>query len=105
LTVRADDNRFPKASRIDAAEHERRRLARNRRQREAYGVTHRRRRKQFAKRIERGEEIRCPRCGELVGPDQHWDLGHDDRNPSLERPEHRACNRAARNLLPHSRTW
>jgi hypothetical protein len=83
----------------------RKRLARNRRQREAYGPKHRRLRRQFAQRIERGDLVVCPRCSKPVGPDQNWDLGHDDYNPAIERPEHRECNRAAPNLLPRSREW
>jgi hypothetical protein len=79
-------------------------IARNRRQRELYGPKHRRRRR-FAQRIERGEEILCPRCKSPIGPDQRWDLGHDDYNPELERPEHRECNRAAPNGLLTSREW
>jgi hypothetical protein len=105
LTISGDDGRFPKSSEMAAGLAVHQRLIRNRRQREMYGPAHNRRRKQFAKRIERGEEIRCPRCGDFVGPDQEWDLGHDDYNPALERPEHRACNRSAPNLQPHSRVW
>jgi len=56
-----------------------------------------------ARRIERGEFPICPRCGLPIGPDQEWDLGHDDWNPRIERPEHRACNRAAANQLKTSR--
>jgi len=36
---------------------------------------------------------------------QQWDLGHDDYNPAIERPEHRECNRAAPNRLLTSREW
>ena len=80
-------------------------MARNRRQREHYGPKHRRRRRQFAQRIERGELIVFPRCNQPIGPDQHWDLGHHDRNPEIELPEHRECNRAAPNPLMASREW
>ena len=91
---------------IEAEAANRRRLIkRNRRQREMYGPKHLRRRREFARRIERGEEIICPRCGSIVGPDQDWDLGHDDYNPAIERPEHRECNRAAPNRLQTSREW
>ena len=93
-------------------DHERRlRLAlRNRRQRELYGPKHIRRRREFARRLERGEPIICPRCDDLIGPDQLWDLGHDDRDPSWTRPEHRSCNRATsgrRRAMPlrWSRRW
>ena len=87
------------------AERERARRVKNARQRSMYGPTHRRRRAQFARRIERGDVLICPRCLLPIGPDQDWDLGHDDHNPAIERPEHRECNRAAPNLLPHSREW
>jgi hypothetical protein len=91
---------------IEAEAERRRRLnVRNRRQRDLYGPAHRRRRRLFAQRLERGELIVCPRCNQPVGPDQHWDLGHDDFNPSIERPEHRGCNRAAPNRLHTSRDW
>ena len=100
-----DQSRSSRQRKIDAALSERRRLVRNAHDREVYGPTHRRRRRQYALRIERGEEVICPRCGLPIGADQHWDLGHDDFNPSLERPEHRACNRAAPNRLLHSREW
>jgi hypothetical protein len=49
--------------------------------------------------------VRPTHRGLPTGPDQHWDLGHDDLNPSMERPEHRACNRAAPNRLLTSREW
>ena len=58
------------------------RLVRNRKQRERYGPAHLRRRRDFARRIERGEIISCFRCGEEIGPDQDWDLDHDDWDPS-----------------------
>jgi hypothetical protein len=87
------------------AERERKRLVRNARQRTMYGPTHRRRRVQDARRIERGDVPICPRCGLGIGPDQAWDLGHDDYNPAIERPEHRECNRTAANRLHTSRDW
>ena len=101
----ADQSGSPRLSDNDAASSERRRLVRNRRQRERYTPMHQRRRRQYALRLERGEEILCPRCGLPIGPDQDWDLGHDDINPSLERPEHRSCNRAAPNRVVTSREW
>jgi hypothetical protein len=85
--------------------HRRKVIARNRRQRELYGPKHRRLRRQLARRIDRGEAILCPRCNQVIGPDQRWDLGHDDYNPAIERPEHRECNRAAPNRLQTSREW
>jgi hypothetical protein len=88
-----------------SAELDRARRVKNAKQRSMYGPTHRRRRAQFSRRIERGEDIVCPRCGLPIGPDQEWDLGHDDWNPRIERPEHRTCNRAAANRLKWSREW
>ena len=44
------------------------RLVRNKKQRERYGPAHRRRRRDFARRIERGEIFSCARCGEEIGP-------------------------------------
>ena len=50
--------------------------------------------------------MKCARCGELIGPDEKWDLGHDDREPTLHSgPEHTRCNRAAPHLLKTSREW
>ena len=91
--------------RVETHEERRKRLARNRKQRELYGRRHLRRRRQFELRIERGESVICPRCRQPIGPDELWDLGHDDANPRIERPEHRACNRAAGNELRTSREW
>jgi hypothetical protein len=75
------------------------------RQRELYGPKHIRRRRELAKRIERGEFFICPRCSMQIGPDQDWDLGHDDWDPTRTRPEHRWCNRAAANQVKTSRKW
>jgi hypothetical protein len=95
----------PKSSAIESGEGRRKRLVRNKRQRELYGAAHNRRRRQWARRIERGELPTCPRCLQVIGPDQLWDLGHDDYEPTIERPEHRTCNRAAANQLKTSRAW
>ena len=80
-------------------------MVKNALQRERWGVKHRRSRRQYKQRIERGEVFTCPRCQLPIGPDQDWDLGHDDYDPELERPEHRECNRSWPNRLPHSREW
>jgi hypothetical protein len=102
----ADSRDLADSSAIER-DHERRLLqaVHNRRQRELYGPRHHRRRREFARRLERGEVIVCPRCEMPIGPDQLWDLGHDDRDPSWSRPEHRVCNRAAANALKTSREW
>ena len=87
------------------AEREGKRLVRNGKQPRLYGANHRRRRAQLVRRIEHCEFSICPRCGLRIGPDDLWDLGHDDYDPRIERPEHRACNRAAANELKTSRDW
>ena len=79
------------------------RLVGNQKQRERYGPAHRRRRHDFARRLERGEMILCLRCGGEIGPDQDWDLDHDNRDPSQSYPSHRSCNRAAPNRNVTSR--
>jgi hypothetical protein len=100
-----DSGEQAKSGAMVNAERERKRLVKNARQRTMYGPTHRRRRAQFARRIERGEFPICPRCGLGIGPDDLWDLGHNDYDPRIERPEHRSCNRAAANELRTSRDW
>ena len=99
----ADSRQWPKSTAIESHEQRRLRLARNRRQRELYGPAHHRRRQQFERRIEAGLMPICPRCGRGIGPDELWDLGHDDVDLRVTRPEHRACNRAAANELKTSR--
>ncbi|WP_218014517.1 hypothetical protein [Mycolicibacterium palauense] len=67
-----------------------------------YGPRHQRLREQLKPIVKSGQAI-CWRCGERIGPDQQWDLGHDDDNRNIYRgPEHalkRDCaaggNRAA----------
>ena len=81
------------------------RLVRNRRNRERYGPKHLRRRRDFARRLERGEVIVCPRCEGEIGADQDWDLDHDDHDPSLSYPAHRWCNRSAPSRCVTSREW
>jgi hypothetical protein len=78
------------------------RLARNRRQRELYGPKHHRRRREFARRLKRGEVFICE--GQITD-DSEWELGHDDRDPLRSVPEHRTCNRSAANALKTSRVW
>ena len=61
-----------------------------------YGVGHRADRQRWEPRVALGI-VPCRRCGELIRPDEPWDLGHDDLDRSLPRaPEHRRCNRATR---------
>ena len=103
--IDADSGGREKSAAKESAERERARRVKNARQRTMYGPTHRRRRAQFARRIERGDEVICPRYGFGIRPDQDWDLGHDDIGPRIERPEHHACSRAAANRLLTSRGW
>jgi hypothetical protein len=84
---------------------QRKRLVRNRRHRERYGPRHRRRRREWQARIRRGEPVACCRCGQPIGDDQTWELDHDDVDPEVEAPAHRACNWAAPNRVRTSRVW
>ena len=64
-----------------------------------YGPPHR-----WEPRVKTGT-VPCRRCGELIRPDEPWDLGHDDLDRSLPRaPEHRHCNRATRAHAAKRRT-
>jgi hypothetical protein len=59
-----------------------------------YGTDHRALREQWVPLVEAGQVI-CWRCGELIGADEPFDLGHDDSDRTKWRsPEHVACNRA-----------
>jgi hypothetical protein len=103
--IRAGSGDRAKSRWIESDPERRKRLVRNRRQRELYGPRHLRRRREFAGRLAAGETFTCPRCGLDIGDDSEWELGHDDRDPSQSFPEHRACNRAAANRLLTSREW
>lgn len=62
--------------------------------RRGYGWTHQRLRNRWAPAVARGEVV-CARCGELIWPEEPWDLGHVDGDKSrYSGPEHRARNRA-----------
>ena len=59
-----------------------------------YGAEHKRRRRQWAPQVARGE-VCCARCGDFIYPGEPWDLGHVDWDKTrYAGPEHRACNRA-----------
>jgi hypothetical protein len=90
---------------METPDERRMRLVKNARHRELYGPRHHRLRRQWERRIEASEAPICPRCGRGIGPDEAWDLGHDDVDPRIERPEHRACNRGAPNRCITSREW
>jgi len=101
MLMPADSRGRAKSREIETPDERRKRLVKNRLQRERYGVAHRRRRQEWVRRIERGETPICPRCLEPIGADQHWDLGHHDVYPDIEQPEHRLCNRGAPNRCIH----
>jgi hypothetical protein len=55
-----------------------------------YGARHQQLRAGYKRRMAHGEQFTCWRCGELVDPQQPWDLGHDDHDrSSYKGPEHR----------------
>lgn len=69
-----------------------------------YGAEHQRLRAAWQERIDDGELVLCPRCGEPVEPGMEWDLGHSDDRNSYSGPEHsRECNRAAGGRAAHGR--
>jgi hypothetical protein len=84
--IDADSHEQAKSAAMVNAERERKRLVKNARQRTMYGPTHRRRRAQFARRIERGELLICPRCVLPIGPDQLWDLATTTTTPTSSAP-------------------
>ena len=73
---------------------------------------HRRLRAQWARRVQAGV-VKCARCGELIAPDEPFDLGHVDGTLSYAGAEHARCNRATSShrverkgwLDPTSRIW
>jgi hypothetical protein len=59
-----------------------------------YGAKHKALRRRWALEVREGL-VNCARCGDLIYPDDLWDLGHVDGDKSrYAGPEHRACNRA-----------
>ena len=90
---------------IESREQRRKRLVRNKRQRERYGPAHLRRRRKFARRLERGEILTCFRCGGELDADSDWELDHDDRDPMRSFPSHKSCNRSAPGRNVTSREW
>jgi hypothetical protein len=69
-----------------------------------YGPAHQRLRRQWARRVDRGE-VACGRCGYPIIPGAPWDLGHPNDDKALPpTPWHRRCNRqyAATVTLPRA---
>ena len=77
-----------------------------------YGTAHRRLRKEWAHKVERGD-VECQRCGRLIDPRDSWDLDHvDGAGPTdYNGPSHARCNRATNRRVadrpwnPTSRIW
>lgn len=66
-----------------------------------YGPTFVRTRKEWQPRVATGLVV-CWRCGELIAPDEPFDLGHDDDDREIIRgPEHQLCNRRAAGKAAH----
>jgi hypothetical protein len=60
-----------------------------------YGTRHQRIRAAHAPLVLAGG-VRCARCGELIAPNEEWDMGHVDGDRSrYSGPEHAFCNRSA----------
>lgn len=80
---------------------ERERL-RGTRQQRGYDYRHDQLRSRWAPRVAAGA-VKCWRCGELIAPDEPWDLGHDDNDRTKYRgPEHAfRCNRSAAGRKSH----
>ncbi|WP_326564544.1 hypothetical protein [Micromonospora peucetia] len=81
-----------------------------------YGHQHQKLREHWRPKVETGL-VDCARCGQHIGADDPWDLGHTDDRTAYTGPECRTCNRSAggrhgaavtngkRVELRHSRHW
>jgi hypothetical protein len=74
------------------AANERRRGSATRR---GYGKAHQMERARWQHLLAQGAQPVCKRCGQIVKPDQAWDLGHSDDRTRWTGPEHAHCNRSA----------
>jgi hypothetical protein len=55
-----------------------------------YSGRHQSLRADYKRRMARGEQFNCWRCGLPIDPSRPWDLGHDDHDRTIYRgPEHR----------------
>lgn len=69
--------------------------ARGTRQARGYDRKHDQLRKQWAPIVATGK-VECAKCGQVIGADEPWDLGHTDDRRGWTGPEHaRRCNRRA----------
>lgn len=59
-----------------------------------YGSAHRRERKRWQSRVDRGEVL-CARCDEPIEFGDQWDLDHTDDRTGYLGPSHSGCNRSA----------
>lgn len=74
--------------------------ARGSRQARGYDSTHDKLRAQWVPRVATGT-VRCWRCGQYIGAQEPFDLGHDDTDRTKYRgPEHVRCNRSTRDRRP-----
>lgn len=59
-----------------------------------YGIRHQRLRAAWAAKVRHGD-VACARCGDLIEPDEGFDLDHDDNDRTQYLgPSHIRCNRA-----------
>jgi len=68
-----------------------------------YGAQHKALRKTWQARLNKGELVRCARCGEQVRPSDAWALDHDDNDRThYLGPSHARCNDAAGGRASHN---
>lgn len=76
-----------------------------------YDAEHKKLRASIQKQMDAGVVFHCWRDGKPIGPNEPWDLGHDDDDRTkYNGPEHRACNRATKGhrttiIVDDSRMW
>jgi len=58
-----------------------------------YDQAHKRLRARWAREVATGR-VGCARCGDLIAPDEPWDLDHADDRAGYLGPSHARCNRA-----------
>jgi hypothetical protein len=59
-----------------------------------YGAQHKSLRRRLAPVVATGTVV-CKRCGELIAPDEHWQLDHKDDGRGWLGPSHTRCNARA----------